>query len=451
VTLALGNGQPDSFFVAEVRRIFRDQGRFVQESPGADGSRGAYGSAASSPIKLQQAPVLRTVIALTAPGAVNQPLPATLTQPIYRPVFDPLPPTSGILPVPVLSDGGPGIYPAGTYQVVITYNVAGVEVGMSTPSNALALGPGRQPQINAITGIPPAVSTVNVYLVSAGGGSQVMVGPLTTGGGQPSPLPVTAGATVATVFPFGGTGGILPALITTDTGEVWFPLAPTAGSINIQYQTARYSDQQMLEALYEGLGMLWPEVWSYQPFDLVSVLPSPVQYEYVLPVTPYADPKTLITQVETRPPQAWVRFRRISGWRFAQDPLAPTLIFERTPPVGGQVRITAVQPFQNLADVPGMGGTGILLPPANLPVYYAVGRLLADAEVMRSRSDDLPALTGENAGSEKGGNLQTATFWFSTMFSEELRKLSIGKPARRMIAHRIVERLGLSSIWQEAA
>jgi len=448
MTLALGNGQPDSFFVQEVRRIFRDQGRFVQEAPGADGQRGGYGSAASSPIKLQQAPVLRTVIALTAPGAANQPLPANQPMiggtavPTYVPLFDPLPPTSGILPTPILTAGAAGIYPGGTYQVVLTYVTAAGEVGMSFPSNQLVLGAGLSPRVGALSGLPSAVTAVNVYLITSPG-APVFCGFL-------GAMAVTAGATPATTFNVSG-NGVLPVLISTDTGELWFPLPPVSGSIQIQYQTARYSDQQVLEALYEGLGMLWPEIWSYQPFDLVSVLPSPVQYEYVLPAVPYADPKTLITQVETRPPQAWIRFRRISGWRFAQDPVSPTLIFERTPPTGGQVRITAVQPFQNLADVPGMGGTGILLPPANLPVYYAVGRLLADAEVMRSRSDDLPALTGENAGSEKGGNLQTATFWFSTMFAEELKKLSIGKPARRMVAHRIVERLGLSSIWQEAA
>lgn len=437
MTLALGNGLPDSSFVGEVRRIFRDQGRYVQEAPGADGQRGGLGSAASSPIKLQQAPVLRTAVAITAPSGANQPGFAS-----YLPVFDPLPPTSGFLPTPVLTAGGAGIYAGGTYQVVLTYQVGATEVGMSSPSNALSLAPGLSIVLGALAGLPSAVTAVNVYLVTSPGGP-VNVGKL----GQ---VAVVTGATPPTTFNVSGSG-VLPVLIITDTGELWFPLPPTTGSIEIQYQTARYSDQQMLEALYEGLGMLWPEIWTFQPYDVTSVLPSPVVYEYTLPAVPYADPRTKIVQVEVRPPQAWVRYRRISGWRFNHDPVAPTLIFEKTPPTGGQVRIQAVQPYQNLADVPGVGGTGILLPPANLPVYYAVARLLADAEVMRSRSDDLPALTAENAGSEKGGNLQTAQFWLQTMFAPELNKLSIGKPARRMIAHRVVERLGLSSIWQEAA
>jgi hypothetical protein len=444
VTLALGNGQPDSFFIAEVRRIFRDQGSWQQETPASDGSRGAIATAGSLPIHLQRPPVLRSVpVYLTAPTATGE-VGAVTTS--YLPLFDPPAPTPNPVIPPSASDGGAGgTFTAGNHQVAYTYVVAGVEYGLSPLSGIVSLAANHQLTVAALTNLPAAVSAVNDYLVA--GVAPEVVGRL----GQRVVVASTAATATYAAPPSGANAPLVPALITSDTGEVQFPLAPPTGSVAIRYQTARYSDQQILEALYEGLGMLWPEVWSYQPFDLVSVLPSPVQYEYPLPVVPYADPKTIITQVETRPPQAWVRFRRISGWRFAQDPLTPTLIFERTPPTGGQVRITAVQPFQQLADVPGLGSTGILLPPANLPVYYAVGRLLADAEVMRSRSDDLPALTGENAGSEKGGNLQTATFWFQSMFAPELAKLSIGKPARRMVAHRIVERLGLSSIWQEAA
>jgi hypothetical protein len=439
MTLALGNGQPDSYFVSEVRRIFRDQPTWQNEAPASDGVSGAISSATSKPMHTQRSPVARNQAFLTAPSAGG-------TQPgftAYKAIFDPPLPIPNPTVAPVISDAGAGgTWLSGAYRFLYTYsNAVGVEFGMSPLSNLLAIPVNHQVTFGALTGIPTGVTQVNVYIVSS----------TANGIGLEGTIAVAAGATVATTFPNANGNTILPAMIVSDTGEVFFPLAPAAGTVNLSYQTSRYSDQQVLDALYEGLGMLWPEIWSYQPYDMTSVLPSPVQYEYALPVVPYSDPRTLITQVETRPPQAWVRFRRISGWRFNQDPLTPTLIFERTPPAGGQVRITAVQPFQNLADIPGMGGTGILLPPANLPVYYAVGRLLADAEVMRSRADDLPALTGENAGSEKGGNLQTATFWFSTMFAEELKKLSIGKPARRMIAHRIVERLNLSSIWQEAA
>jgi len=222
MTLALGNGQPDSFFVDEVRRIFRDQGHFVQEAPGADGQRGGYGSAASSPIKLQQAPVLRTLVFITAPAALNQPLPGTATQPTYLPIFDPLSPTSAILPTPVLTAGGAGIYPQGTYQVVLTYQVGAAEVGMSAPSNALQLGPSLSITLGALAGLPSAVTAINVYLITSSGGP-IFVGKL----GQ---ITVVANATPQTTYNVAG-NGVLPVLIVTDTGELWFPLPPTTGSI----------------------------------------------------------------------------------------------------------------------------------------------------------------------------------------------------------------------------
>lgn len=440
-TLALGNGQPDSYFVAEVRRIFRDQPTWQTEGPASDGSTGAIAAANSKPLHTQRSPVSRSAVYLTALAAANQPGFVS-----YKALFDPPPPTANPLTTPALTDaGGGGTWAAATYRFLFTYTTAAGEFGMSPLSNALAIVANHQITFGALSGLPAAVTQVNVYVVSStAGGSNV---------GQLASIAVAANATPATTYagpPAGNNVGIIPAMVISDTGEIFFPLAPASGTVNISYQSSRYSDQQVLDALYEGLGMLWPEVWSYQPADLTSVLPSPIQYEYVLPAA-YADPKMVITEVEVRPPSAFIVFRRISGWRFMADPVSPTLIFERPPPAGGQARIRYVLPFAQLADVPALSATGQLSPPANLPVYYAVARLLADAEVMRSRSDDLPALTAENAGSEKGGNMQTSQFWLQNFFAPELAKLSIGKPMRRTIMGRVVERLGLGPIWQEAA
>lgn len=438
-TLALGNGQPDSYFVAEVRRIFRDQPTWQNEAPPANGVDGAIASATSKPVKVNRPPIARTSIFLTAPAAAaGQP---GFTA--YKALFDPPQPVTPPIAAPVISDGGAGgTWVAGAYRFAYTYVTAAGEFGMSPLSNTLTILVNHQITLAALTGLPTGVTALGVYVVSSTGSSV----------GQLANAAVTAGASALTTYaapPAGANLGVLPALVVSDTGEVFFPLAPATGTINVTYQTSRYSDQQVLDALYEGLGMLYPEVWSYQQFDLTSVRPSPVQYEYVLPVI-YADPKVTITQVEVRPPSAFVIFTRIGGWRLVADPVSPTLVFTKPPPAGGQVRITYTTPYAQLADVPALGATGLLSPPANLPVYYAVARLLADAEVMRSRSDDLPALTAENAGSEKGGNLQTAAYWMQ-VFDRELRKLSIGRPMRRMVAERAADRLGLSPIWRTAA
>lgn len=425
---AQGNGQPDSFFVAEVRRCLRDQPVWQEESPAADGQRGAYGSSASPVLHLQRSPVGRTLIpALTAPSA-------GATQPgfvSYLPIFDPAPPIGMPVQTPSIADGGAGgTFPGGTYVVVYTYQISGSQFGLSFPSNALSLGANHQLTVNALSGLPNGVTAINPYVVQAPAGGSI---------GALSTIPVTSNATAATTYAAPPSGGILPALLISDTGELFFPLAPQSGSISISYQTFRFGDQQIVDALYEGLDLLWPDVWTPQPFDTTSVLPSPVQWEYVLPAA-YADQRCVIQEVEVRPPSAFIIYTRKSGWRFINDSVAPTLIFERPPPPGGVVRITYAIPFQKLADVPTIAQF--------LPIYYAVSRLLADQEVMRSRADDLPALTAENAGAEKGGSTQAAAWWLQNMFYPALKKLSLGFPARRAVMSRVVEKLNLGPIWQ---
>jgi hypothetical protein len=421
----VSSGQPDSFFIAEVRRSLRDQAVWVQESPAADGQSGAYGSPVSKPIRLQRSPIARTNAFLSAPQGVNQ-----LGFISYVPLFDPPPPIFNPTVVPVVVDGGAGTMPQGPYQLIYTYVIGGVEQGMSPPSNVIQLQANHRIQLSALTGLPTTVVAINVYLIFS---PNLQVGFL----GQ---VAVTAGVTIATTFNIPG-NGILPALIITDTGELFFPLAPSSGTVSVSYQSARFSDQQVLDALNEGMDLLWPEVWTPQPFDTTSVLPSPVQWEYALPAA-YADPRCVIQEVETDPPSAFVTYRRISAWRFINDSTTPTLIFERPPPTGGTVRLTYTLPYTSLSQVPSIAQM--------LPVYYAIARLLSDQEVMRSRADDLPALTGENAGAEKGGSLQTAAWWMQNMYMPALKKLSLGHPARRSVAYRAVERLNLGPIWQSA-
>src|SRR5690348_3382682 len=104
------NTQPDSYFVAEVRRILRDQPTWTNDSLASDGTVAAF-TAASKPLRLQRQPLIRTTPFLTAPGA-------TSGQPgfsSYTPVFDPPAPTFLPTQAPVLSDGGAGSLAAGNY------------------------------------------------------------------------------------------------------------------------------------------------------------------------------------------------------------------------------------------------------------------------------------------------------------------------------------------------
>jgi hypothetical protein len=429
IPAAVQNGQPDSFFVAEVRRCLRDQSNTVQESPASDGQTGAYGNAASKPVRLQRAPIARLSFFLSAVAGATQPGFVS-----YNPLFDPPPPTFNPTVAPIISDGGAGGALAGaSYQLVYTYILGSVEQGMSPPSNFATISSGHKITIAALSNLPSAVTGINYYLTSASAGGSTI--------GFLGSQAVTNNSTLTTTFSGPG-NGVVPALVVSDTGELFFPLAPLTGTISVQYQAFRFSDQQIVDALYEGLDMLWPEIWTPQPFDTTSVLPSPVQWEYALPAI-YADPRTVILDIEQRPPSAFIIFERISGWRFINDSTTPSLVFHRPPPVGGVVRITYATPYTLLAQTPSIAQF--------LPVYYALARIMSDQEVMRSRADDLPALTGENAGAEKGGSLQTAAWWMQNMFAPALGKLSLGLPARRSVIMRSVERLGLSSIWRGLA
>lgn len=429
------NAQPDSYFIGEVRRILRDQLVFTNEAPSSDASSGALGVAASKPLRLQRAPVARTLPAIAAPAPANSPgfafwaLRFDPTPPDFQPMtFNPL--------FPSISDGGVGTLLAGNYQVAYGMLTATAEVGMSAASPSLTLAANRSITFGALTGFSAGITGLRAYIVSSTGSN---VGILGT-------IPVTAGVSAVTTFTAPPTGaanvGVLPVMVISDTGELFFPTAPASGSIAIQYQTSRFSDQQITEALYEGLDMLWPEIWNYAPFDTSSVQPNPIQWEYALPVA-FQDQRAVLMEVEWRPPSAFIIYRRISGWRQVNDVVNPLLVFEKPPPVGGQVRLQYAVPIATLGGVPSIAQF--------LPVYYAVARLLADQEVMRSRADDLPALTGENAGSQPGTSTNTSAWYMQNMFAPALRKLSLGPPARRSIMGRTIERLGLTGIWAGAA
>jgi hypothetical protein len=230
--------------------------------------------------------------------------------------------------------------------------------------------------------------------------------------------------------------------INTDTGEVIFPAAPAVGTLAITYQAVRYSNQQITDALYEGLSLLWPEIWNPQ-VDTTTVAVSPTQFEYALPTPAFQDQRTVLLQVEYAPPSGIVRYFKTSLWRMVYDTVAPKLIFQKLPPVASTVRLTYTQPLGDDT----LGAVPILA--QHLPVYYGLSRLLMDQETMRGRADDLPALTGESAN-PTGSALSTSSYWIA-QFYEQLTKLSLNEPARYSVQSRAVERLGLSDFWTNTA
>jgi hypothetical protein len=257
-----------------------------------------------------------------------------------------------------------------------------------------------------------------------------------------SPLPVVTAPGGPYTVDFDDNGDV-PAAghvnIVSDTGEVIFPVAPALGTFAISYKGARFSDQQIKDALLEGMNMLWPEIWN-PATDTTTIAVSPTQFEYSLS-TLFQDQRCVILEVEYSPPSGFIRYYRTSLWRTLEDVQNPTLIFSELPPISSIIRITYSKTFAQLSEIPDQV--------AHLPRYYATARLLADQETMRSRSDDLPALTGENAN-PAGTSLAAAAFWLER-FAEQVSKLALDLPARRSVADRSVEALGLSEFWTHVA
>ena len=275
------NGNPDAFFINEVRRILRDQPAWFTDSLPTDGTNGVVNVAGSKPLRLQRAPVVRSGAVITAPG--------------------------------------------GTYTVV--YDVA------------------------------PIAGQVEII---------------------------------------------------SDTGEIVFNTAPASGTLSATYQTFRYADQQILDALIEGLKSLWPEIWQEQTDT--SLTPAPYLFEYTLPAA-FNDPRVEILLVEIRDPNIFVLpYKEVD--RYTRSGLTTLFLADLAYSPAGNIRITYNAPYILLSDTEPQV--------QHLPVYYAIGRLLADQEAARSRQDELVPLTGEG-GSQSGVAQQTSSYWFSLYEREKAR------------------------------
>jgi hypothetical protein len=192
-------------------------------------------------------------------------------------------------------------------------------------------------------------------------------------------------------------------------------VAPVVGTLSATYQSIRYSDTQILDALKEGLQAMWPEIWQEQ-ID-TSLTPTPYAYEYTLP-TVFNDPRVEILKVEIRDPNVIVvPYRKVFRYtRVSQQILALTdLLYSPA----GNIRLHYNAPYGALSDTEPQV--------MHLPVYFALGRLLADQEAMRSRQDELVPLTGEG-GSQSGVAQQTSSYWFA-LYEREKRRFAREVPS----------------------
>ena len=220
----------------------------------------------------------------------------------------------------------------------------------------------------------------------------------------------------------------------TEQGE-FYTVAPTATghTLAVTYQASRYSDTQILEALKDGLAEMWPEIWV--PVTDTSLMTSPMFTEYTLPAQ-FNDPRVYPTMVEVQPPSGILVSLPTGMWRIQGE---TTLVLLRGYPAGSVIRITYNGQYANLSDLEGQV--------VQLPVYYANYKILLDQESMRTRSNDLAALTGENGAAPEIA-AKTAGLWLQR-FQSGVQRLAVAPPVVLMVPGRSVELLesGVPFSW----
>src|SRR5207249_188388 len=185
-----------------------------------------------------------------------------------------------------------------------------------------------------------------------------------------------------------------------DTGEITFFAAPALNDvIQVQYQSCRWRDSDILTGLYAGLRAMFPRIG--KTYIDTSIQIQVNQWDYTLP-TWFNDPRARIFSLEIA------------------DPYIPTEPFRSAPPgfkrVGlGQIHLPWSQSYSPVAQlrITGWGPylrLGDLEPQLyHLPIWYALSTLLPKQEAKRIREDTLVPLA-QTGGVQPGQQLQTGDY-----------------------------------------
>ncbi len=210
----------------------------------------------------------------------------------------------------------------------------------------------------------------------------------------------TAGTAYVVVdFPALPTAGQVQ--VNYDTGEMIFGTVPTnAHVIQYSYQTCKWRDQPILDALVDGLRAMFPVVG--KTYTDISI---PIQvnvWDYSLPAW-FADPRSKIISLEIA------------------DPFIPSEPFKVAPPgedrIGlGLLHLPWAQKYSPTARLRIVGWgpylrLGDLEPQLyNLPIYYALGVLLPKRETKRIREDTIVPVAQLGAA-QPSLHMQTGDYW----------------------------------------
>ena len=224
-----------------------------------------------------------------------------------------------------------------------------------------------------------------------------------------------------------GTPSATQVLVNHDTGEIQWASAPIAGHIiQYGYQFCRWTDQSIINALYDGLRAMFPRVG--KTYTDTSIPIQVNQWDYNLPIW-FQDPRSKLTSLEIADPYiptepfrpAPAGFRRV-GLTTLHLPWA-----QRFSPVA-RLRVHGWGPYLTLGD----------LEPQlhDLPIWSALGTLLPKQETKRIREDTMVPLA-QSGGQAPGLNMQTGDY-FTRRF----------EAAMAILARTPVQSLSMATVYQ---
>jgi len=203
-----------------------------------------------------------------------------------------------------------------------------------------------------------------------------------------------------------------------ETGFMYWAVAPPAGSNNVilNCRKVRWTDRQMLFALYSGLRALFPKVFKW--YTDTSITMQTNVYEYNLPQR-FWDPRVRITMVEVQEiPSTTERFRIVRSWRRVGNTVLQIPISQRFSP-GSVARITYKGPVESLSDLDQQS--------QELPILYAKWQLLSNVEGPRARMDSAPQVQAENAN-QPNVSMQAALQYLQ-QFNRLLEQMPMVQPS----------------------
>lgn len=209
-----------------------------------------------------------------------------------------------------------------------------------------------------------------------------------------------------------GTPSGTNVLANLNTGELQFATAPTASDvIQVSYQSCKWRDQKILDALYAGLRAMFPLVGKVNTDTSVNIQVN--TWDYTLPMW-CQDPRSRVYNIEVRDPGIPIEpYRQLSGGYHRVDLTTVHIPRAQMYSPTANLRIIGWGPYLALGDLePQLFG---------LPVLYALSMLLPKKETFRIRQDTAVPLTLE--GGQQAGLLVQTGDYFLRRFEIELERL----------------------------